>query len=102
MLTAPKAGYDPLLSDPALLSCAAYVTGVCTIFGPASDVFTRDLGRLARMEESLDYGMAGNNTGLIFTKAALFGGAKQSGLGREGARQRIEDYLETKYVCLAS
>jgi succinate-semialdehyde dehydrogenase/glutarate-semialdehyde dehydrogenase len=73
-----------------------------TIFGLASYVFTRDLGRVARMQEKLDYGMIGINTGLISTEVAPFGGVKQSGLGREGGRQGIEDYLETKYVCLAS
>ncbi len=72
-----------------------------TEFGLASYVYTRDIGRVWRMMEGLEYGMVGVNTGLISTEVAPFGGVKQSGLGREGSRHGIEDYLDLKYACLA-
>jgi len=71
-----------------------------TEFGLASYVYTRDLGRTVRVMEGLKYGMVGVNEGLITTVEAPFGGVKESGLGREGGHQGIEDYLDTKYVCL--
>ncbi len=71
-----------------------------TEFGLASYFYSRDVGRLFRVSEALEYGMVGVNTGLISTCEVPFGGVKQSGLGREGARQGLDDYLETKYVCL--
>ena len=72
-----------------------------TEFGLASYVYTRDMGRVWRVMEGLDYGMVGINTGLISTEVAPFGGVKQSGIGREGSRHGIEDYLELKYACLS-
>lgn len=72
-----------------------------TIFGLASYFFARDVGRITRVQEALEYGMVGVNTGLISTEVAPFGGVKQSGLGREGSHHGIEDYLEIKYVCLS-
>ncbi|MBP7002373.1 NAD-dependent succinate-semialdehyde dehydrogenase [Amaricoccus sp.] len=72
-----------------------------TIFGLASYFYARDLGRVWRVAEALEYGMVGVNSGLISTEVAPFGGVKQSGLGREGSRHGIEDYLEMKYVCLS-
>ena len=72
-----------------------------TPYGLASYLYTRDLGRAWRVSEALDYGMVGINTGLISTAVAPFGGVKESGLGREGSRHGIEDYLEIKYLCLA-
>ncbi len=69
-----------------------------TIFGLASYFYARDLSRVWRVAEALDYGMVGVNTGLISTEVAPFGGVKQSGLGREGSRHGIEDYLEIKYI----
>mgnify|MGYP001247142463 CR=1 FL=1 len=72
-----------------------------TIFGLASYFFARDIGRITRVQEALEYGMVGVNTGLISTEVAPFGGIKQSGLGREGSHHGIEDYLEMKYICLA-
>ncbi len=72
-----------------------------TIFGLASYFYARDLSRVWRVAEALEYGMVGVNTGLISTELAPFGGVKQSGLGREGSRHGIEDYLEMKYVCLS-
>lgn len=72
-----------------------------TEFGLASYMFSRDVGRIFRVAEALEYGMVGVNTGLISTEVAPFGGVKQSGLGREGSRQGLDDYLVTKYVALA-
>ena len=69
-------------------------------FGLASYVFTHDLARTWRVTEALEAGMVGVNTGMISNEVAPFGGIKQSGLGREGSRYGIEEYLETKYVCL--
>lgn len=71
-----------------------------TEFGLASYFFARDLSRVFRVAEALEYGMVGINTGLISTEVAPFGGVKASGLGREGSRYGIEDYLEIKYLCL--
>ena len=72
-----------------------------TIFGLASYFYARDIGRITRVQESLEYGMVGVNTGLISTELAPFGGVKQSGLGREGSHHGVEDYLEMKYICLS-
>jgi succinate-semialdehyde dehydrogenase/glutarate-semialdehyde dehydrogenase len=70
-----------------------------TIFGLASYFYARDLSRVYRVSEALEYGMVGINTGLISTEVAPFGGVKQSGIGREGSHHGIEDYLEMKYLC---
>ncbi|MCQ0971384.1 NAD-dependent succinate-semialdehyde dehydrogenase [Paracoccus sp. TK19116] len=72
-----------------------------TIFGLASYFYARDVSRMTRVQEALEYGIVGVNTGLISTEVAPFGGVKQSGLGREGSRHGIEDYLEMKYICLS-
>jgi succinate-semialdehyde dehydrogenase/glutarate-semialdehyde dehydrogenase len=72
-----------------------------TSVGLASYFYTRDLGRAWRVAEALEYGMAGVNTGAISNAMAPFGGIKESGLGREGSRYGIEDYLVLKYVCMA-
>ncbi|MFT4286706.1 NAD-dependent succinate-semialdehyde dehydrogenase [Nocardioides sp.] len=71
-----------------------------TEYGLASYVYTRDLARTIRLAEALDYGMVGVNTGLISNAAAPFGGMKQSGFGREGGFEGIEEYLETTYVAI--
>ena len=71
-----------------------------TEFGLASYFYSRDIGRVFRVGEALEYGMVGINTGLISTAEVPFGGVKQSGLGREGAHQGIDDYVEVKYLCL--
>ncbi|WHP70743.1 NAD-dependent succinate-semialdehyde dehydrogenase (plasmid) [Phaeobacter inhibens] len=71
-----------------------------TEFGLASYFFAQDVARIFRVSEALEYGMVGVNTGLISTAEAPFGGVKMSGLGREGSRHGIEDFLELKYVCL--
>jgi succinate-semialdehyde dehydrogenase/glutarate-semialdehyde dehydrogenase len=70
-----------------------------TIFGLASYFYARDIGRVTRVQEALEYGIVGVNTGIISTEVAPFGGVKQSGQGREGSRHGIEDYLEMKYIC---
>ncbi|SON55466.1 Succinate-semialdehyde dehydrogenase [NADP(+)] GabD [Hartmannibacter diazotrophicus] len=71
-----------------------------TEFGLASYFYSRDIGRVWRVAEKLEYGIVGINTGLISTAEAPFGGVKQSGLGREGSKYGIEDYLEIKYLCM--
>jgi succinate-semialdehyde dehydrogenase/glutarate-semialdehyde dehydrogenase len=71
-----------------------------TEFGLASYFYSRDIGRIFRVGEALEYGMVGINTGLISVAEVPFGGVKQSGLGREGSHQGIEDYVEVKYLCL--
>jgi succinate-semialdehyde dehydrogenase/glutarate-semialdehyde dehydrogenase len=71
-----------------------------TEFGLASYFYSRDIGRVFRVGEALEYGMVGINTGLISTAEVPFGGVKQSGLGREGAHQGMDDYVEVKYLCL--
>ncbi|GGU78229.1 NAD-dependent succinate-semialdehyde dehydrogenase [Pseudomonas laurentiana] len=71
-----------------------------TEFGLAAYCYTRDLGRAWRMSEALEYGMVGINEGLISTEVAPFGGVKASGLGREGSKYGIEDYLEIKYTLM--
>jgi succinate-semialdehyde dehydrogenase/glutarate-semialdehyde dehydrogenase len=70
-----------------------------TEFGLAAYFFSRDVGRSWRVGEALEYGMVGINSGLISTEVAPFGGIKQSGLGREGSKYGIEEYLEIKYLC---
>lgn len=71
-----------------------------TDFGLASYFYSRDIGRVWRVAEKLEYGMVGINTGLISNEVAPFGGVKQSGLGREGSKYGIEEYLEIKYLCM--
>jgi succinate-semialdehyde dehydrogenase / glutarate-semialdehyde dehydrogenase len=70
-----------------------------TEFGLASYFYSRDIGRIWRVAEELEYGMVGVNTGLITTEVAPFGGVKQSGLGREGSKYGVEEFVEVKYVC---
>ncbi|MEM9709599.1 MAG: NAD-dependent succinate-semialdehyde dehydrogenase [Pseudomonadota bacterium] len=70
-----------------------------TIYGLAAYFYARDHARIIRVQEALEFGMVGVNAGVISTEVAPFGGVKQSGLGREGARQGIEEFLELKYVC---
>lgn len=72
-----------------------------TIFGLASYFYAKDLSRVYKVAEALEYGMVGVNTGIISTEVAPFGGVKQSGLGREGSRHGMEDYLEMKYICMS-
>ncbi|GCA52324.1 glutarate-semialdehyde dehydrogenase DavD [Sinorhizobium sp. KGO-5] len=72
-----------------------------TEFGLASYFYSKDMSKIFRVAEALEYGMVGINTGLISTEAAPFGGIKQSGQGREGSKYGIEDYVEIKYLCLS-
>jgi succinate-semialdehyde dehydrogenase/glutarate-semialdehyde dehydrogenase len=72
-----------------------------TEFGLAAYFYTANLGRVFRVGEALEYGIVGVNTGIISSEAAPFGGVKASGVGREGSRYGLEDYLEIKYLCLA-
>jgi succinate-semialdehyde dehydrogenase/glutarate-semialdehyde dehydrogenase len=71
-----------------------------TSFGLAAYFYSRDVGRIWRVAEALDYGMVGINEGIISTEVAPFGGIKESGLGREGSRYGIEEFLEMKYLCM--
>jgi len=69
-------------------------------YGLASYFYSRDVGRVWRVAESLEYGMVGMNTGIMSTESAPFGGIKESGIGREGSKYGIDEYLEMKYLCL--
>jgi succinate-semialdehyde dehydrogenase/glutarate-semialdehyde dehydrogenase len=71
-----------------------------TIFGLATYFYTRDVGRIFRVSEALEYGMVGINVGVLATEHVPFGGVKQSGLGREGSHHGMDDYVELKYLCL--
>jgi succinate-semialdehyde dehydrogenase/glutarate-semialdehyde dehydrogenase len=71
-----------------------------TEFGLAAYFYSRDVGRIFRVAEALEYGIVGINEGIISTEVAPFGGVKESGLGREGSKYGIEDFLEIKYLCL--
>ncbi len=71
-----------------------------TEVGLASYIYTRDIGRIWRVSEALEYGMVGINEGIISNEMAPFGGVKQSGMGREGSKYGLEDYLEVKYLCM--
>jgi succinate-semialdehyde dehydrogenase/glutarate-semialdehyde dehydrogenase len=70
-----------------------------TAYGLAAYFYSRDVGRCWRVAEALEFGMVGINEGLISTELAPFGGVKESGMGREGSRQGLDAYLETKYLC---
>ena len=71
-----------------------------TEYGLAAYFYARDLGRVFRVAEALEYGIVGVNTGIISTEVAPFGGVKQSGFGREGGKEGIHEYLEVKYCAL--
>jgi succinate-semialdehyde dehydrogenase/glutarate-semialdehyde dehydrogenase len=71
-----------------------------TEYGLAAYFYTRDIGRVWRVAEALEYGIVGINTGLISTVVAPFGGVKESGIGREGSKYGLDDYLEIKYLCM--
>ena len=72
-----------------------------TIFGLAAYFYARDLSRVTKVGEALEYGMIGINTGLISTEVAPFGGVKQSGLGREGSHHGMDEFMEMKYLCIS-
>ena len=92
----PVAGLVKFTTEAEVLSLAN-----ASRAGLAAYVFTRDAARTWRMSEGIEAGMVGVNTGLISTEVAPFGGVKESGLGREGSRYGLDEYLETKLVCLA-
>jgi succinate-semialdehyde dehydrogenase/glutarate-semialdehyde dehydrogenase len=71
-----------------------------TEFGLASYFYSRDVGRIFRVSEALEYGMVGINVGIIATEHVPFGGVKQSGLGREGSHHGMDEYVEMKYLCI--
>jgi succinate-semialdehyde dehydrogenase/glutarate-semialdehyde dehydrogenase len=71
-----------------------------TEFGLASYFYSRDVGRIFRVSEALEYGMVGINVGILATEHVPFGGVKQSGLGREGSHHGMDDYVEIKYLCV--
>ena len=78
----------------------AIAMGNDTEYGLACYFYSRDIGRIGRVAEGLEYGMVGINEGIISTEVAPFGGLKQSGIGREGSKYGIEEYLEIKYLCM--
>ena len=71
-----------------------------TEFGLAAYFYSRDIGRIWRVAEGLEYVIVGVNEGIFSTETAPFGGVKESGTGREGSKYGIEDYLELKYICM--
>ena len=71
-----------------------------TEFGLAAYFYARDIGRVWRVAEALEYGMVGINEGVVSTETAPFGGVKQSGIGREGGKYGLEEFLETKYMLM--
>ncbi|WP_197338629.1 NAD-dependent succinate-semialdehyde dehydrogenase [Ralstonia solanacearum] len=102
MLVAHEETFGPLAAlIPFDTEDEAVAAANDTEFGLAAYFYTRDLGRAWRVSEALESGMVGVNTGLISTAEAPFGGVKQSGLGREGSKYGIDEYLEIKYVCMA-
>jgi succinate-semialdehyde dehydrogenase / glutarate-semialdehyde dehydrogenase len=90
----PVAPLIPFRDDAEVVELANRVE-----YGLASYFYSRDIGRIWRGAEALEYGMVGVNTGLITTEVAPFGGMKQSGLGREGSKYGVEEFVEVKYVC---
>ena len=71
-----------------------------TVYGLASYFYSRDVGRIWRVAESLEYGIVGINVGIISNEVAPFGGMKESGIGREGSHFGIDEFLEVKYLCM--
>jgi succinate-semialdehyde dehydrogenase/glutarate-semialdehyde dehydrogenase len=90
----PVAPLIPFKTDAEVIELANR-----TEYGLASYFYSRDIGRAWRVAEALEYGMVGINTGLMVTEVAPFGGVKQSGLGREGSKYGIDEFVEVKYVC---
>ena len=91
----PVAGLIPFDTEEEVISQAND-----SEYGLASYLYTRDIGRIFRMSEALEYGMVGINEGIISNAAAPFGGVKASGHGREGSKYGLDDYLNIKYLCL--
>jgi succinate-semialdehyde dehydrogenase/glutarate-semialdehyde dehydrogenase len=102
MLVAKEETFGPLAPIFAFDSEAEVIERANdTEFGLAAYFYSRDIGRVMRVAEQLESGMVGVNTGLISTEVAPFGGVKQSGLGREGSRHGIEEFMEMKYLCIS-
>lgn len=102
MLVATEETFGPLAPLFAFdTEAEAIERANATEFGLAAYFYSRDVGRVMRVAERLETGMVGVNTGLISTAEAPFGGVKQSGLGREGSKYGLDDFLEIKYICLA-
>ncbi|MBS0391946.1 MAG: NAD-dependent succinate-semialdehyde dehydrogenase [Proteobacteria bacterium] len=102
MLVAHEETFGPLAPIFAFdTEAEAIAQANATEFGLAAYFYSRDIGRIMRVAEQIDAGMVGVNTGLISTAEAPFGGVKQSGLGREGSKYGLEEFLEIKYLCLA-
>jgi succinate-semialdehyde dehydrogenase/glutarate-semialdehyde dehydrogenase len=102
MLVAHEESFGPLAPIFAFDTEAdAIAAANDTEFGLAAYFYSRDIGRIMRVAEQLEAGIVGVNTGLISTAEAPFGGVKQSGLGREGSKYGLDEFLEIKYVCLA-
>ena len=91
----PVAPVIPFDNDEAVVKLANN-----SQYGLASYFYSRDIGRVWKVAEALEYGMVGVNTGIMSNEVAPFGGVKQSGLGREGSIWGMDEYLEMKYVCL--
>jgi succinate-semialdehyde dehydrogenase/glutarate-semialdehyde dehydrogenase len=91
----PVAPVIPFESDEEVVKLANH-----SQFGLASYFYSRDIGRIWKVSEALEFGMVGVNTGLFSNEVGPFGGVKQSGLGREGSSWGIDEYLEMKYVCI--
>jgi succinate-semialdehyde dehydrogenase/glutarate-semialdehyde dehydrogenase len=91
----PVAPLIPFKSDAEVVELANR-----TEYGLAAYFYSRDIGRIWRVAEALEYGMVGVNTGLMVTEVAPFGGVKQSGLGREGSKYGIDEFVEVKYICM--
>ena len=77
------------------------LVGVIALMSSIHYFYAKDLSRVWRVSEALEYGMVGVNAGVISTELAPFGGVKQSGLGREGSKHGIEEFLEMKYICMS-
>jgi succinate-semialdehyde dehydrogenase/glutarate-semialdehyde dehydrogenase len=101
MLVATEETFGPLApvfrfeSDVEVIAAAN-----ATRFGLAAYFYGQNLGRVFRLAEALEYGMVGINTGILSTEVAPFGGVKESGIGREGSKYGLDEYLETKYLCI--
>jgi len=87
---------QPLNVSPRYLLISARRIGL----SPKLLFYSRDVGRIFRTAEALEYGIIGINTGMISTEVAPFGGMKESGIGREGGKYGIDEFLETKYLCM--
>jgi succinate-semialdehyde dehydrogenase/glutarate-semialdehyde dehydrogenase len=92
----PLAPVMPFTTDEEVVALAND-----SIYGLAAYFYSRDIARVWRVARQLEYGIVGINTGMVSNEVAPFGGIKQSGLGREGSRYGIDDYLESKYLCMA-